>query len=90
MSNNFMQLVFFRDAEREFDFLSSIELCVLDQADLFTMQNFEHVSTVMSCINLQPVQASRTDFARVHDFYLNDWCEWALVIRVGHCLFIIC
>ncbi|GAA5871369.1 hypothetical protein JCM8547_002648 [Rhodosporidiobolus lusitaniae] len=53
------------------DFLSSIEMVVVDQMDVMEMQNWEHVQFVMSRLNLMPQTDHGCDFSRVKPFYLN-------------------
>lgn len=42
------------DKERDYDFLASIELLILDQADLFLAQNWDHLLHVLDHLHLQP------------------------------------
>lgn len=56
------------------DFLSSIEMLVVDQADVMTMQNWEHVQFVLKYLNMLPKEAHDADFARIKPWYLDGQC----------------
>lgn len=52
-------------------FLSSIEVCVVDGADVFSMQNWESLQRTVSMMNNMPKSTRDTDFSRVREFCLD-------------------
>ncbi|XP_018407769.1 PREDICTED: digestive organ expansion factor homolog isoform X2 [Nanorana parkeri] len=64
------------EKKRDFDFLSSIEILIIDQADIYLMQNWEHVLHMMSHLNLQPTDSHGVDFSRVRMWSLSNWSKY--------------
>ncbi|KAG8584310.1 hypothetical protein GDO81_008771 [Engystomops pustulosus] len=64
------------EKNRDFDFLSSIEMLIIDQADIYLMQNWEHMLNLMSHLNLQPKEPHGVDFSRVRMWCLTNWSKY--------------
>lgn len=64
------------EADRDYDFLSSIELLIMDQIELITMQNWDHLHHVLKHLNLQPKQMHDTDIFRLRTWCLNGWTKY--------------
>ncbi|XP_068930877.1 U3 small nucleolar RNA-associated protein 25 homolog [Petaurus breviceps papuanus] len=64
------------EKKRDFDFLSSIEILIIDQVDIYLMQNWDHVLHLMNHMNLLPLDSHGVDFSRVRMWSLNNWSKY--------------
>lgn len=64
------------EPERDFDFLTSIELLILDQTDIFFMQNWDHIMHLFNHMHLKPKNLHGTDVSRVRQWCLNLWAKY--------------
>ncbi|KAG1751370.1 uncharacterized protein EDB91DRAFT_1105029 [Suillus paluster] len=59
------------EKEKSADFLSSVEILVIDQMNALAMQNWEHVQFVLSNMNNLPKDSHDADFSRIKPWYLD-------------------
>ncbi|KAJ6852080.1 U3 small nucleolar RNA-associated protein 25 isoform X2 [Iris pallida] len=59
------------EKEKDVDYLSSIEVLVIDHADVIAMQNWTHVNTVVEQLNRIPEKQHGTDVMRIRQWYLD-------------------
>ncbi|XP_027901683.1 U3 small nucleolar RNA-associated protein 25 [Vigna unguiculata] len=62
--------------EKDVDFLSSIEVLIIDHADVISMQNWSHVHTVIEHLNRLPSKQPGTDVMRIRPWYLDDHAKF--------------
>lgn len=53
--------------EGDSDYLSSIEICLVQYADVLMMQNWDHANDVLALLNHDPEKNNDTDFSRVRN-----------------------
>ena len=58
-----------KKGEADCDFLSSIEILVVDHANALAAQNWEHFEEVMKNLNKLPKENHECDFLRLRPFY---------------------
>jgi U3 small nucleolar RNA-associated protein 25 len=63
------------------DFLSSIEICLVEYADVLMMQNWDHAIDLMNFLNKEPANNNNTDFSRVRNYLLEgQGAHWRQLI----------
>ncbi|KAL3789535.1 hypothetical protein HJC23_001343 [Cyclotella cryptica] len=66
------------------DFLTSIDVCIVARSDVLSMQNWDHVNSVLKCLNQQPKNISNIDFSRVRNYFLEGQGEnWRQLIMIS-------
>ncbi|XP_077494109.1 U3 small nucleolar RNA-associated protein 25 homolog [Amblyomma americanum] len=63
------------EKDRDYDFLSSIEMVIVDQAEVLLMQNWEHVVHLLEHVNRLAVEPHGADFSRVRLWWLHGWAK---------------
>ncbi|KAG0216349.1 hypothetical protein B0O80DRAFT_434675 [Mortierella sp. GBAus27b] len=64
------------DRKRDFDFLASIEVVIVDQTDDMLMQNWSHLESVFEHMNLIPKNPHGCDFSRIRNWSLDGRAKY--------------
>ncbi|KAL9664042.1 hypothetical protein QQ045_019439 [Rhodiola kirilowii] len=64
------------DKEKDVDYLSSIEVLVIDHADVMAMQNWTHVNSAVNKMNQMPLKQHGTDVMRIKQWYLDGLSKY--------------
>ncbi|XP_050308453.1 U3 small nucleolar RNA-associated protein 25 homolog isoform X2 [Anthonomus grandis grandis] len=64
------------EPDRDFDFLTSLEILILDQTEIFSMQNWDHIIHLFNHMHLKPKDLHGTDVSRVRQWCLNLWAKY--------------
>ena len=64
-----------QDEKSAADFLSAIEILVIDHAHVIQMQNWAHVITIADAMNALPKEMRDCDIQRVHEAHLNGFSK---------------
>ena len=64
------------ELKRDFDYLASIELLILDQTDIFLMQSWDHVLHIFNHLHIHPKSDHGTNFNRVRPWSLNGLAKY--------------
>lgn len=65
-----------KNKEKDVDYLSSIEVLIIDHADIIAMQNWSHVNTVIEHMNKIPSKQHGTDVMRIRQWYLDGYARF--------------
>jgi U3 small nucleolar RNA-associated protein 25 len=51
-------------------------MLIVDQLDVYQMQNWDHLTFLFDMINQIPVKTRDTDFARLREWYVNEHAKY--------------
>eukprot|EP01129_Flabellula_baltica_P009880 TRINITY_DN4111_c0_g1_i1.p1 TRINITY_DN4111_c0_g1~~TRINITY_DN4111_c0_g1_i1.p1 ORF type:complete len:755 (+),score=165.76 TRINITY_DN4111_c0_g1_i1:111-2375(+) len=60
------------EEKKNSDFLSSIEMLIIDDCDYYLMQNFDHLESVLEELNKIPEEYRDTDISRIKMWFLEE------------------